>query len=140
MRYLPLLSLASLLTTFSSFAEYVQRNDSNFELRFVEGNQLAVKSILSAGYIDNFLYQSDEALSTAEYTLSSSGFAQIHNDDHLIQAYGEITRREFEKFKDDDHTELTLLGKYFYRLNQDNRLFVSTGFDRFYEYRGNRSF
>ena len=136
MRYLPLLSLASLLTTFSSFAEYVQRNDSNFELRFVEGNQLAVKSILSAGYIDNFLYQRDDALSTAEYALNTSGFAQIHNDDHLFQAYGEVTRREFEKFKEDDHTELTLLGKYFYRLNQDQRLFVSTGFDRFYEYRG----
>ncbi|REL30997.1 outer membrane beta-barrel protein [Thalassotalea euphylliae] len=136
MQYLYSFLAISLLGTFPAFADSVKRTDSNFSFPFVEGNQFDIELGLETVHIDNFLNQKQDKQSTTSYTLSALGFAQFHDDDYLLQSYANIDTKTFDDFEEDDHTDLALLGKYFYRLMPAHRLFISSSFDKRYEYRG----
>ncbi|REL34096.1 outer membrane beta-barrel protein [Thalassotalea euphylliae] len=136
MQYLYSFLAISLIASFPAFAESVKRTDSNFNFPFVEGNQLDIELGLETDHIDNFLNQKQDKQSTTAYALSAHGFAQFHDDDHLLQSYANIDTKFFDNFEEDDHTDVTLLGKYFYRLMPAHRLLISSSFDKRYEYRG----
>ncbi|NMP33336.1 hypothetical protein HII17_17435 [Thalassotalea sp. M1531] len=120
----------------SSNAVSIEKQASNFDIEFVEGNQLILNANASVATIDNFLYEQSGGDSTTEISLNPSVFLQAHNETHLGQFFGEVINRQYGDFDEDDHTDKSVLAKYFYKLASDHRAFVSLSFDEIYEFRG----
>ena len=136
MRNLAFIVVLSLAYTAPSLSTPIERSDSNFNMPFAEGNQFNADLAIDTEYVDNFLHNRVDEESTMSYALRSSVFSQAHNDEHLVQAMANLKAITFDNFSDDDHADISVFTKYFYKLQPDHRLFVSASFDQYYEYRG----
>ena len=134
MKYISL--IVGLMSPFLTYATNVDRQRSNFDIEFVEGSRAELEAQASIAHNDNFFLSESSKESTTVYSLSSDVLLQAHNEQHLGQlvASGDYVR--YEKFSEDDHTDVAVLGKYFYKLASDHRLFISGSYETLYELRG----
>lgn len=119
--------LASILVTCSCF-NAMAFSDSQ--------NSLDLNIAAKAGYIDNFLYQTDDEQSTAFYKLSSQLALESKRQQSIVSLDANIDSYFFDKFKDDDHSEFSLNPKYQYKITQNQAVNVSAHWDNSYVYRG----
>ncbi|WP_448213271.1 outer membrane beta-barrel protein [Colwellia sp. MEBiC06753] len=126
----------TLLTVANSYATGYQRSDSNFNFPFVEGDQFIGNVKLNGLMIDNFLFSEDTQQSTTGYQVEPSLFIQSFSDHQLLQIYADANYKTYAKFSDDQHTDITALGKYFIKTIDQQRAFFSASFNKNYEFRG----
>ena len=99
-------------------------------------NNVAFNLASEAGYIDNFLYQSSKEQSSAYYTLSSDLAFTSKNQQSAFNIDANITAHFFNQFKNDDHTDFTIIPKYQFKFSQNQRLQISALWLNRYAYRG----
>lgn len=136
MRNLSLTTIFSAFLLAPAYAVNVERTDANFNLDFVEGSRVDFSLSAEVNYTDNFLYSQEDKQSTLGYSINPSAFLQAHNDNHLFQVVTDVTRNQYVDFEEDNHTDTVILGKYFYKLAPDHRLFISGSLDNLYQFRG----
>ena len=126
------------LSSFSSHANAntIERSENNFVFNLKEGNHFDANIEAKYGYIDNFLNQSSNEKSTTFAKLSANAFMQTHNDHQLLQLDAKLDALTFNDFDEDDHSNVALKAKYFYKLSDMQTVFVSALLTNSYEYRG----
>jgi len=100
------------------------------------GNKLTTKLSSEYGQISNFLNQSDNKQSTGYFKVEPSVFLQSQMSRHLVQLNGKVSHYKFTDFKEDDHSDLLLEPKYFFKLDNNKTLFAEIKWSEAYEYRG----
>jgi hypothetical protein len=119
--------LSSVLATCSCFSPIVLADSEN---------NLDLNVAAKAGYVDNFLYQTNNEQSTTFYQLSSQLALATKSQQSVVSLDANIDSYFFDKFKDDDHSEFSLMPKYQYKLSQNQAVNVSAHWDNSYIYRG----
>ena len=114
----------------------LQQSPNNFDFSFREGNHLNLNVGAEYGHTDNFFYQQENQSSSSYNKLFLDGFLQAHTDQHLIQLSGVSNTLFFDEFSEDDHSDVSLRGKYFYKISDEHTLFSSGSFRQIFEYRG----
>lgn len=112
------------------------RSTGNFEFGYQEGNQLNISAHTELGYIDNYFYQESNKEATRYWLLGTSAFTQGMSDRHLAQLQFNLKKLSFDKFDEDNHTNLSVFSKYYYKFAVQQKLFVSASFEEQFEYRG----
>ncbi len=100
------------------------------------GNKLTTKLSSEYGQISNFLNQSDNEKSTGYFKVEPSVFVQTQMSRHLVQFNGKVSHYKFTDFKEDDHSDLLLQPKYFFKLDSNKTLFAEMKLSEAYEDRG----
>jgi len=100
------------------------------------GNKLTTKLSSEYGQISNFLNQSDNKKSTGYFKIEPSVFLQSQMSRHLVQLNANVSHYKFTDFKEDDHSDLLLQPKYFFKLDNNKTLFAEIKWSEDYEYRG----
>ena len=106
------------------------------DFSFESGNQLKTQLSAEYGQISNFLNKSDNKKSTGYFKLEPSVFLQTQMSRHLIQLNGKISHYKFADFSEDDHSDLLLEPKYFFKLDSNKTLFTEIKWAEAYESRG----
>ncbi len=114
----------------------LQQSTNNFEFSFVEGNLLNLNLGVEYGYIDNFLFQNSNESDTQYQKAAANIFLQTLTDKQLLQLSLDGESYFFDDFSDDNHSDLGVRGKYFYKLNDSHTLFSSVSYRKLFEYRG----
>ena len=99
-------------------------------------NNLAFNLTTEAGYIDNFLYQPSNEQNTAFYSLASDIVFSSKSQQSAFNINANIATYVYEKFGDDNHTDFTIIPKYQFKFNQNQRLHISALWLNDYTYRG----
>lgn len=99
-------------------------------------NTLAFNVVPEAGYIDNFLYLSNNEPGTRFYSLASDLSITSKSQQSSFNFDANIATHLFDKFEDDNHTDFTLIPKYQFKFSQNQRLDVSALWLNNYTYRG----
>jgi hypothetical protein len=100
------------------------------------GNKLTSKLLSEYGKISNFLSQSVNEQSTSYLKIEPSVFIQTQLSRHLLQLDANIIHYKFTDFEGDDHSNLKLNPKYFFKLDSNKVLFAEIKYHEEYEYRG----
>jgi hypothetical protein len=100
------------------------------------GNKLTTQLSSEYGQISNFLYQADNEKSTGYFKVEPSVFLQSQMSRHLMQLDGKVSHYKFTDFNEDDHSNLLLQPKYFFKLDSNKTLFAKVKWAEAYEYRG----
>ena len=131
-------SLSLPLSIYSTYAigNTIERSENNFVFNFKEGNHFDTNIGAKYGYIDNFLNQHSNEKSTTFSKLSANTFMQAHNDHQLLQLDAKLDALSFSDFDEDDHSNIALKAKYFYKLSDMQTVFASALFTNSFEYRG----
>lgn len=128
--------LIPLFLSTPNYAATIDRSKSNVEIAFAEGNKADLEVTTGVSYTSNFLYSDHDEASDSGYFLKADAFLQTHSDTQLLQVYGKAIRNQFDDYSDDSHTTVTALGKYYFKLSSEQRLFASATYDELFEYRG----
>jgi hypothetical protein len=113
------------------FTAYAQ---ADFSLE--SGNKLTTELSSEYGQISNFLNQSNNEKSTGYFKVEPSVFLQTQMSRHLMQLNGKVSHYKFTDFDEDDHSDLLLQPKYFFKLDSNKTLFAEIKWSETYEYRG----
>jgi len=100
------------------------------------GNKLTTQLSSEYGQISNFLYQADNEKNTGYFKVEPSVFLQTQMSRHLMQLDGKVSHYKFTDFSEDDHSNLLLQPKYFFKLDGNKTLFAKVKWAEAYEYRG----
>jgi len=100
------------------------------------GNELTTQLSSEYGQISNFLNQSDNEKSTGYFKVEPSVFLQSQMSRHLVQLNANVSHYTFTDFKEDDHSDVLLKPKYFFKLDSNKTLFAEIKWSEVYEYRG----
>lgn len=129
-------SISIALLSASALSNTLQKSSNDFDFSFTEGNHLNFNLGAEYGHTDNFLNQESDESDTSYQKLSLNSFMQAHTDHQLIQLSGNVNTYFFDEFSEDDHSDIDLRGKYFYKFGGDHTLFGSGSYTKLYEYRG----
>jgi len=136
---LKLSTFAIAILPFFSIAKSLTQSVNNFTFNFIEGNRVEFDAAVEYRYVDNYLNQKTDTQSTSSQKATANSYIQVHNDHHLLQANLNADYLWFNKFDEDNHDEIDVKLKYFYKLNELNRFFVSGATAKKFEYRGTGS-
>ncbi len=117
----------AICATISSFSSLVQAEPDN-NIKFNLGTE--------AGYIDNFLFQARDEQDTAYYSLSSDLALSSQTQQSVFNFDAQLASHFFDKFENDNHTDLTIIPKYQFKFSQNQRLHMSALWLNNYVYRG----
>jgi hypothetical protein len=99
-------------------------------------NNLDLDVSAEAGYIDNFLYQASNEQNTAFYKLSSKLALASKSQQSVFNLDAKLDSFLFDNFKDDEHTDFSVMPKYQFKFAQNQRFYVSAHWRNSYMYRG----
>ena len=99
-------------------------------------NDLAINLSTEAGYIDNFLFQSENEESTAFYRLASDLAFSAKSQQSAFNINANIATYLYANFDDDNHTDYSLIPKYQFKFSQNQRLHISGLLLNDFTYRG----
>lgn len=95
-------------------------------LKFLDDQAVLNINVLSK-YTNNYLYEtSNNAQSSASYEISPSLKAQYHNDYQMLQLGLWVRARKISEFAEDDTIDTSGLGKYHFKI-KDNQTVVLSG-------------
>jgi len=106
------------------------------DFTFASGNKLTAELSSEYGQISNFLNQSDNEKSTGYFKVEPSVFLQTQASRHLVQMNGKVSHYKFTDFSEDDHSDLLLQPKYFFKLDNNKTFFTEIMWSEAYESRG----
>ena len=129
------LLLSSLVIPIIGFGSCVIAH-AQADVSIESGNQLTTKLSAEYGQISNFLNQADNKKSTGYFKVEPSVFLQTQMSRHLVQLNGKVSHYKFANFSADDHSDLLLQPKYFFKLDSNKTLFTEIKWSEAYESRG----